>query len=125
MYALRITYSAIIAGSLLAASVLAGGTITTRLEFKENVRQNLDLESTADLPDTTFNDFVNRALLWTSTDIGGVQSRVRIVTVAAQPFYQFPDTVVEVLAQILYSGAVSKSIKSLLSQKSANTFSYA
>jgi len=110
-YALRITYFAIIGVSLLAVNVFAGGTITTRLEFKENVRQQEKMESTVSLPDTAFNDFVNRALLWTSTDVGGVQSRVRVLTVVSQAFYQFPDTVVEVLAQILYSGDVTKSIK--------------
>lgn len=102
--------------SLLAVGVSADAVMTTRGVFKENVRQQERIESTYSLPDTAFNDFVNRALVWTSVDCGGVQSRVRMLTVKDRKFYAFPDTVVEVLAQALFSGTNSFSIRGVYPQ---------
>ena len=101
---------------LLPLTALADAVLTTRLVFKENVRQQERMESTFSLPDTAFNDFVNRALVFTSVDCGGVQSRIRLQTVVDKKFYAFPDTVVEVLAQALFSGTNSFSIKGVYPQ---------
>jgi hypothetical protein len=100
----------------LVGSGFADATITTRLMFKENIRQQVHIYLTSNVPDSEMNDFANRALLWTSVDVGGVESRVRLLTVAGKANYVFPDTVVEVLAQIQFSGDVAKQLKATYPQ---------
>lgn len=114
---MRLTRLLITGLSLFAGSVMADAVMTTRLILKENIKQQAGFSgSSAALPDSLFNDFVNRALVWTSIDCGGVQSRVRVITTANQAFYALPDTVVEVLAQFIKTGDVSKSIKAIYPQ---------
>lgn len=85
-------------------------------EFKQMVRQSQRLESTVDLPDTVFTDFVNRSLLRTSVDWGGVETRIRILTVKNQGHYQLPDTLVEILAQSTVSIKLTHQLKQVLPQ---------
>ncbi len=99
---------------MLPALTYAGASIDTFLKFKENVRQSLRLESTVSLPDTAFTDFANRALLRTSVDFGGVESRFSITTVARQEFYGLPDTLVEILTQTTITNDVTKQLKQML-----------
>ncbi len=99
---------------MLPALTSAGASIDTFLKFKENVRQSLRLESTVSLPDTAFIDMANRALLRTSVDWGGVESRIRIITVARQEFYALPDTLVEILTQTTINNSVTKQLKQML-----------
>ncbi len=95
---------------------LADASMDSLLAFKENVRQSKRMESTEALPDSAFTDFANRALLRTSVDWGGVESRIRIQTVANQGHYQLPDTLVEILAQSTVSIKLTHQLKQTLPQ---------
>ena len=81
--------------------------------FKEGIKQQLRIHSTAMVPDSELTDWANLALVWTSVDIGGVESRVRIQTVIGQPFYELPDTLVEILSQTNISLEVTKSLRAI------------
>ncbi len=85
-------------------------------EFKQMVRQSRRLENLVVLPDTAFTDFVNRSLLRTSVDWGGVETRIRILTVKNQGHYQLPDTLVEILAQSTISIKLTHQLKQILPQ---------
>lgn len=100
---------------LLALPVIgwADTHIDSLLEMKENVRQKSQIYDTSILPDSLIGDICNEAVVWTSTDVGGVESRVRIITVANTAFYALPDTVVEVLFQTLKSGDFTRSVKAM------------
>lgn len=63
------------------------------------------------LPDSVLIGFAKRAILWTSTDIGGVEATFLIVTDTLQRFYAFPDTVTEILFATLVNENVTYSIK--------------
>lgn len=104
--------SVLIAVLLLVPRLYAGVTVDDRTEAKSAVRQVTGLESTTLLPDSTLEDIVNRSVVWTSTDIGGVEANVRFVTVAGQAFYAIPDTVTEVLfATMRTEAGATRSIK--------------
>ncbi len=107
---------AILAILMLPAISYAGASIDTLLAFKENVRQSSGIESTVILPDSALDDFVNRALLRTSVDWGGVETRIRILTVANQGHYELPDTLVEILAQSTISIKLTHQLKQTLPQ---------
>ncbi len=94
----------------------AGASMDTLLAFKENVRQSKRLESVVALPDSALTDFANRALLRTSVDWGGVESRIRVVTVRNQRFYALPDTLVEVLTQSTISNHITHQLKQVMGQ---------
>lgn len=94
----------------------AGASMDTLLAFKENVRQSKRLESVVALPDSALTDFANRALLRTSVDWGGVESRIRIITVARQDFYVLPDTLVEILASSSISNNITHQLKQVMGQ---------
>lgn len=95
---------------------LADASMDSLLAFKENVRQSQRMESTVDLPDSVLTDFCNRAFLRTSVDWGGVESRIRILTVKNQGHYQLPDTLVEILAQSTISIKLTHQLKQILPQ---------
>lgn len=101
---------------MLPTFAFADTKIDSLGEFKQQVRQSKRLESTVSLPDTAFTDFVNRSLLRTSIDWGGVESRIRIQTVANQGHYQLPDTLVEILAQSTISIKLTHQLKQTLPQ---------
>lgn len=81
--------------------------------FKEGIKQQLRIHSTVMVPDSELTDWANLALVWTSVDIGGVESRVKILTVVGQPFYELPDTLVEILSQTNISLEVTKSLRAI------------
>lgn len=97
----------------LPSLVSAGAALDTLGAFKENLRQQLRIHSVVLLPDSEITDWANLALVWTSVDIGGVESRVRILTVVGQPFYGLPDTLVEILSQTNISKKVTKSLRAI------------
>ena len=97
----------------LPSLVSAASVMDSLLDFKINVRQQLRIHSTATLPDSEITDWSNLAILWTSVDIGGVESRIRILTVVGQPFYELPDTLVEILSQTNISLEVTKSLRAI------------
>lgn len=103
---------------LVFLPVLASGGVLFAdfQELKENVRQQLRIEGTPALPDSEMTDFCNRALLWVSTDIGGIESRFQVNTAIDSPFYAMPDTIVEILHATLISGLTTKSIKAMWPQ---------
>ncbi len=101
---------------MLPAFTYADTKIDSLGEFKQQVRQSKRLESTVALPDTAFTDFVNRSLLRTSVDWGGVETRIRIQTVANQGHYQLPDTLVEILGQSTISIKLTHQLKQTFPQ---------
>ncbi len=101
---------------MLPAFAFADTKIDSLGEFKQQVRQSKRLESTVSLPDTAFTDFVNRSLLRTSVDWGGVETRIRIQTVANQGHYELPDTLVEILGQSTISIKLTHQLKQTLPQ---------
>ena len=57
--------------------------------------------------------FCQEALIFTSNDKGGVESRVRIIAAVSQPFYRLPDTLVEILGSTTIGNLATKSIRSM------------
>ena len=103
---------------LIFLPVLASGGVLFAdfQELKEGVRQQIRIHSTAVVPDSEMTDFCNRALLWVSTDIGGIESRFQVNTAIDSPFYAMPDTIVEILHATLISDLTTKSIKAMWPQ---------
>ena len=97
---------------LFPYAVNGGDLITTVDEMGERVRDLTRISSQAILPDSDLYDFCGQALLWTSVDIGGVETIVRITTVATDPYYALPDTLVDVLfAYVNTKDAETRAIK--------------
>jgi hypothetical protein len=82
---------------LMVTCAYAGAPVSTLGKMADEVRILTGLESTSLLPDSSLNQFCAEALVWTSTDIGGVEFQFRFVTVAEQAYYAIPDTITEVL----------------------------
>jgi hypothetical protein len=98
---------------LLPVMAQAGAVYEDRNALAEAVRQQIGIESTTQLPDTTLDDIVAAAVVWTSTDIGGVEAQYKIATVDEQGFYAVADSIVKVLyASIVTKGGKVYSLKS-------------
>lgn len=82
---------------VMAVSPKAASPIATQADFTEAVRKELNLGSTNLLPDTTLNEISERAVVWVSADVGGVEAQFRILTVAGTAFYGVPDSIVAIL----------------------------
>ena len=81
----------------LAGLVDAAPVITTLGQFNTRVRERVRVQSTVMITDSTVRYASREAILWTSVTVGGVESNYRFVTVANDPYYPLPDTVVRVL----------------------------
>lgn len=81
--------------------------------FQDGIRNQLKITSTTMLPESIVIEISKRALLWTSTDIGGYEQLIRFATVADKPFYPVPDSITEILFATLIStnNKITKSIK--------------
>lgn len=66
------------------------------------------------LPDSTLIGFAKRAITWTSIDFGGVEATFLVITDTLQRFYDFPDTVTEILFATLVNENVTYSIKAFI-----------
>jgi hypothetical protein len=97
---------------LVLCASLQAQTMDSVGQMMSEARQLIGVESTTLLPDTTLRGCVLRSLVWTSTDIGGVESQYRFVTVALQAFYAIPDSTTEVLgATVRTEGGQTRSLK--------------
>lgn len=92
--------------------VRAGTNIDSLYDFKRSVRMELNIADNSMIPDSFLIDICQRALLWTSTDCGGIEYTFTVTTVADQAFYAIPDSVVEILYATIVSNKYTKSIKS-------------
>ncbi len=101
---------------LIMVSVVFGGTVVSNMtQFKAKVRQRTGITSTSLLPDTTLTQLIQSAVLWTSTEVGGVESQHRFVTVAEQAMYAIPDTITSVLyTSVLSEDGGTHSIKAFM-----------
>ena len=89
-----------------------GDLITTVGEMGERVRDLTRISSQATLPDSDLYDFCGQSLLWTSIDVGGVEANFFVTTVASTPYYNLPDTIVDILfAYVNTSDAETRAIK--------------
>lgn len=96
---------------LSAGAVAHTPPVTTFGEMKVQVRTETGFHSTTYLPDTTLVDFCQRALVYTSTDIGGIEMQWKFNTVARTAFYAIPDTIVEILHASLISEQITFTLK--------------
>lgn len=92
---------------LLWSSVSAA----TLSSFKSDLRYQTQLRSTTILTDTALTTFCNRAIVFTSTDIGGVEYQWRVILTSGTKFYRIPDSVIQIFGATLVSNGVTKSIK--------------
>lgn len=84
--------------------------------FKEGIKQQLRIHSTNMVPDSELTDWANLALVWTSVDIGGVESRVKIKTIIGNAFYILPDTLVEILFASILADSITMPLKAIYPQ---------
>ena len=88
---------------VLAGSGAAAPVLSNLLDMNEYVRQRIAHEDILSLPDSSLNLFIAGALAWVSTEVGGLEAQIRIMTVNGQPFYAVPDTTVAVIEAELHS----------------------
>jgi len=102
----------IIISLLLLFSVAGANTIDSVGPMMDEVRQLTSLESTTLLPDSTLRACCMRALVWVSTEIGGVEVQHRIMTVEEQAFYALPDSMTQIVFLTMRTqNGVTKSLK--------------
>ena len=85
--------------------------ITTIADMVIAVRFQTNIKSTVSLPDSQLIQFVSRGLVYTSIDIGGVETHVMLTTDTLQHFYAVPDSITKIVSATLISEGVTKSIK--------------
>lgn len=90
---------------------LASGHVHTVAQFQRDIRMEMRISTGALLPDSVLLAASQRAILWTSTDIGGYEKRYKIQTHYGQAFYALPDTIVEVISASLISGMATKNLR--------------
>jgi len=95
---------------VLSSSVKADPVYGTLAEFMVGVRYQTKITSTVALPDSILIEYSARAILHTSTVVGGIEATFKINLVDEEPFYLLPDTIVEVLSVTLISGVRTKSL---------------
>lgn len=100
----------------MVGPVFASTDIDTLGDFLQEVRWELNYKyrSNDALPDSALIGFSKRALLWTSTDIGGYEGTVLIVTDTLQRFYAMPDSVTEIMFATVVNEDATYSIKSFV-----------
>lgn len=91
-------------------SVRADPVYNTLDSFMLGVRYQVKINSTVTLPDSILLKYSTRAILHTSTVVGGIEAQFKIDLVAAQAFYLLPDTIVEILSVTLISGVRTKNL---------------
>lgn len=96
---------------IIVAPTRASTDIDTLGDFMQEVRWELDYRSNDVLPDSALIGLAKRAIIWTSTDIGGVEATYRVITDTLQQFYALPDSIVEILFATLLRGKITYSIK--------------
>lgn len=89
---------------LFFVSAQAGDQVDSLYDFMRSVRMEVGVSECSQLPDTVLIDLSQRAINYTSNDIGGVESMVRITTAEWQSMYALPDSVVRVLYSCLIMG---------------------
>ena len=101
---------------VLVSPISASTDIDTLADFMQEVRWELDYKyrSNDALPDSALIGFSKRALLWTSTDIGGYEGTVLIVTDTLQRFYAMPDSVTEIMFATVVNEDATYSIKAFV-----------
>jgi hypothetical protein len=94
---------------LCFVEIRAGTRISTAADFMARVRKAVNISNTTGLPDSVLLDLSDRALLWVSTNVGGIETQFAIVTVANQAFYAVPDSLVEITYASIVSWGQTKS----------------
>lgn len=97
---------------LIASPVGATSDVDTVSNLMQEVRWIVHCSNDDMLPDSVLIGFAQRALVWTSADIGGIEAIFLIETVAGTEFYAFPDTVTEILYGTFIDSNRTHSIKS-------------
>lgn len=98
--------------AVMAVPSWAASPIATQAAFANAVRNEVNISSTDLLPDTTLNEICERAVVWVSVDIGGVEAQYRIVTVSKQAFYVVADSITAILhATMLSNDGGTRTIK--------------
>ena len=104
---------------LFASGVFAAQpAITTVADMMHAVRFQTNIKSTVALPDSQLVQFVSRGLVYTSIDIGGIETYVTLTTDTLQNFYAIPDSITKIVSATLISdsGATVKSLKAWFPQ---------
>lgn len=96
---------------LMAGHCLSKIHITTVTMFWRDVRYELNINANAMLPDTVLAALSGRAIVWTSSDIGGVQMGFWLATVDEQALYAIPDSVTEVIATTAIKENITRDIR--------------
>ena len=108
---------------LLTASVYGGATFDNLGEFKVGVRSQVREGGTTIISDSVLEEFCSRAIVWTSTDIGGVEATYLVETVTGQSFYALPDSIVQIFQATLISNGHTFSIKAMPPEVTEDLFS--
>lgn len=96
---------------LMAGHCFSKIHITTVTMFWRDVRYELNINANAMLPDTVLAALSSRAIVWTSSDIGGVQMGFWLATVAEQALYAIPDSVTEIIATTVIKDNLTRDIR--------------
>lgn len=119
----RLTLMTILIMVLTAKMVSAAQpAIATVADMMHAVRFQTNISSTTSLPDSQLVQFVSRGLVYTSVDIGGIETRVMLTTDTLQHFYALPDSVTKIVSATLISEGVTKSIKQYHPQYAEGVF---
>lgn len=96
---------------LMAGHCFSKIHITTVTMFWRDVRYELNINANAMLPDTVLAALSSRAIVWTSSDIGGVQMGFWLATVDEQVIYAVPDSVTEIVSATMIKDLKTRDIR--------------
>jgi hypothetical protein len=108
-----VRFALVIAFLLLVAPVWGSTDIDTLGDFMQEVRWMVNCADDDMLPDSVLIGLSKRALLWTSTDVGGIEATYLVETVKNQQFYEMPDSITQILFATTVNGNYTFSIKSI------------
>lgn len=97
--------------AILFAVLWSSVSAATLSSFKSDLRYQTKLRSTSVLNDTALTSFCNRAIVFTSTDVGGVEYQWRVILTSGTKFYRIPDSVIQIFGASIVSNGITKSIK--------------
>ena len=93
--------------------ISAANAQTTLQTFMDEVRQQTRLYSTDVLNDTLLRYASGRAIAYTSSDVGGLESSFRLILTKNVAVYRIPDSTIQIVYLTFRSRGVTKSIKAV------------
>ena len=91
--------------------VFADQPFTTIQLMRSAVRSATQISEEANLPEATLTKFCHQALIWTSTDIGGIEVQYRIALSNNQRFKVLPDTICRIISASIVTNEYTQEMK--------------